>query len=58
MLARYGDEFRGNKVSNAAAAGATAIVLFKDLTLPSDHVRYPESELAPSSAGERGSVMM
>ena len=56
MLARYGGGYRGNKVKLAADAGAVAIVLFKDLKLPSNHLRYPQSEFAPSSAAERGNV--
>ena len=56
VLARYGRMFRGNKVENAAEAGAAAIVLFKDLAEPDKKERYPFSEYAPSSAGERGTV--
>ena len=56
VLARYGEIFRGNKVKNAADAGALAIVLFKDLTDPGSKDRFPLSEFAPSSSGERGTV--
>ena len=56
VLARYGQTFRGNKVKNAADAGALAIVLFKDLLDPDREDRFPLSEFAPSSAGERGTI--
>ena len=43
-------------MKNAAEAGALAIVLFKDLMDPDTKERFPLSEYAPSSAGERGTV--
>ena len=43
-------------MKNAADAGALAIVLFKDLLDPDRADRFPLSEFAPSSAGERGTI--
>ncbi|KAG8518607.1 N-acetylated-alpha-linked acidic dipeptidase 2, partial [Galemys pyrenaicus] len=59
VLARYGKVFRGNKVKNAAAAGALGVILFSD---PADYsapgVRpYPEGWNLPGAAVQRGNVL-
>jgi N-acetylated-alpha-linked acidic dipeptidase len=57
-LIRYGGVFRGDKVRNAEAAGAVAVILYSD---PEDdgYVRgavYPDGPFRPPDAVQRGSV--
>ncbi|XP_037347950.1 N-acetylated-alpha-linked acidic dipeptidase 2 isoform X2 [Talpa occidentalis] len=59
VLARYGKVFRGNKVKNAAAAGASGVILFSD---PADYSApgvqpYPEGWSLPGTAVQRGNVL-
>ncbi len=57
-LIRYGRIFRGDKVRNAEAAGAAAVILFSD---PADDgfargAVYPDGPFRPPNAIQRGSV--
>jgi len=58
VLARYGENFRGTKVSEAQKRGAAAVILYSD---PADDGYakgdvYPDGPWRPASAIQRGSV--
>eukprot|EP00271_Cylindrocystis_brebissonii_P003470 TRINITY_DN1444_c4_g1_i1.p1 TRINITY_DN1444_c4_g1~~TRINITY_DN1444_c4_g1_i1.p1 ORF type:complete len:786 (+),score=134.53 TRINITY_DN1444_c4_g1_i1:63-2360(+) len=58
-LVKYGNINRGNKVENAANAGALGVLVYSD---PADYAAsfkegvYPESQWLPSSGVQRGSI--
>ncbi len=62
-MARYGEIFRGNKVTNAANAGCAAAIIFSD---PEDVAPegtdeedvYPNSLYLPGDGIQRGSAMI
>eukprot|EP00271_Cylindrocystis_brebissonii_P017287 TRINITY_DN4433_c2_g2_i1.p1 TRINITY_DN4433_c2_g2~~TRINITY_DN4433_c2_g2_i1.p1 ORF type:complete len:830 (+),score=96.59 TRINITY_DN4433_c2_g2_i1:48-2537(+) len=60
-IARYGEIFRGDKITNAAKFGAVAAILYSDpedaaTDLKADGV-YPDSKWLPPSGVQRGSVL-
>ncbi|XP_032228690.2 glutamate carboxypeptidase 2 [Nematostella vectensis] len=60
-IMRYGKNFRGNKVANAAKSGAIGAILFSD---PADYApmgytandTYPSTPWLPSTGAQRGSI--
>ncbi|NWX88303.1 NALD2 dipeptidase, partial [Nothoprocta ornata] len=59
VIARYGKIFRGNKVKNAALAGAQGIILYSD---PADYCApgveaYPAGWNLPGGGAQRGNVL-
>eukprot|EP00249_Psilotum_nudum_P016054 c25636_g2_i1 orf=268-1953(+) len=58
-IARYGEQFRGNIVANAAKAGAVALILYSDPKEFADNGQagyYPFSKWLPPTGIQRGTV--
>ncbi|XP_031556216.1 N-acetylated-alpha-linked acidic dipeptidase 2-like isoform X2 [Actinia tenebrosa] len=61
VLVRYGQVFRGDKVTNAANGGAKAVLIFndpKDFAPVPDKDLYPDGWWLPRSGVQRGSVLL
>jgi len=57
VIARYGKNFRGDKVSMAEEAGAVGVILFSDPKDFSSNVNYPDSWFLPDTGVQRGNIL-
>eukprot|EP00794_Sanderia_malayensis_P016201 gene16201-17831_t len=57
VIARYGKNFRGDKVNLAEKAGAAGVLLYTDPADYSSNVNYPNSWYLPETAVQRGNIL-